>query len=100
MRIQSVKGYVLTIGCGLLIAAGAVLVILQWGNTARFSLYGKNQTYNTALVMVGSILGGMALIPLVKLFIHGVKAVRRGRMEGKVNRLEKAQKKQETSQTP
>lgn len=94
MRFKTVQGYVLVVVVGLLIAAGAILVILQWGNTANFSLYGKNMVYNTAGVVIGSMIAGVVLIPLLKLFFHGIKDIRSGRMQEKVDRIDELEKQQ------
>lgn len=96
MRFKTVQGYVQVVVIGLLLAAGAILVILQWGNTASFSLYGKNVIYNTGGVVLVSVAAGAMLIPLMRWFIHGIKDIRHGRMQEKVDRigeLEKLQRK-------
>lgn len=93
MNVQSVKGYVLVILSGLVILAAALLVILQWGNPAEFSLYGKNYSIskqedggatggvNTALLMLCSAAGGLLLFWTAKVMIRGIGALRRGRKE-------------------
>lgn len=41
MSASTVKGYLLTVLCGLVVFATVLLVILQWGVRSTFSLYGK-----------------------------------------------------------
>jgi uncharacterized integral membrane protein len=94
MHFKTLQGYVLTVVIGLILAAAVVLVILQWGNTAEFSLYGKNQTYNTALVVLGSLIFGVLLIPLLKVFFRGLRDIRRGRQDERIDRIDKLEKQQ------
>ncbi len=72
------KGFFFLISGGLVIVAAAVLILFQWGNTARFSLYGKNiDNANTALLMALSALGGITLLLMFWLVLLGIKALRR-----------------------
>ena len=79
MGFQNVKSYVLTILSGIVLLAGVLLVILQWGNVSDFSLYGKNVRVNTALLMVASVAGGAVLWWMIKWLIAGVSAIRKAR---------------------
>jgi uncharacterized membrane protein len=98
MHLKTLQGYVAVVVIGLLLAAGVVLVILQWGNSAAFSLYGKNTTYNTALVVLGGVIAGVALIPLLKMFFHGIGHIRRGRQDERIDRVNKLEKEQRKAQ--
>jgi len=90
MIMQSIKGYVLVVLSGLVILAAALLIILQWGNPAEFSLYGRNYSIhlqdakatggvNTGLLMLCSAAGGVLLVRMGKMMVHGVIALRRAR---------------------
>ena len=82
MNVNLFKGYVQVVLSGLVIFAATVLVILQWGNHAKFSLYGKNVPQaNTAILMLTSAAGGLALWFLAKMMIRGVGTLRRGRRQ-------------------
>lgn len=95
MRFKTFPGYVLVVLIGLLLIAGGILIVLQWGNSATFSLYGKNMEYNTGLVVLFSLVAGVVLIPLLKVFFYGLRDIRRGRMQESVDRVEKLDKQQQ-----
>lgn len=97
MNWNTSKGYVETIFGGLIILAGVVLVILQWGNHAEFSLYGKNIDANTAVLILASLAAGIALIPVCKLFIRGLLALRAGRREDTINHLSRVEKEKKNA---
>jgi prepilin signal peptidase PulO-like enzyme (type II secretory pathway) len=93
MRFNSVKGYVLTIGCGLLIAAGVSLILLNLGNDCNLTFYSSIfYGQKIGLVMLIAALCGAAYAWVVKWFVRGIRAIRRGRREGKIDRLAKARK--------
>ena len=61
----------------------AVFVLLQWGNTADISFFGKNlNNVNVLLVMVGSAAGGVVLAGTVKLLFHAIGKVRAAHRAG------------------
>ncbi len=98
MNANLLKGYVFVLVSGVLILAGVVLVILQWGNAANFSLYGKNiPNANTGLIMLCSAVGGIMLLILAKMMLGGALALRRGRIEAD---KEKAARRAETHTRP
>ena len=76
MTIGTFKGYVLVILCGLVIAAVAVLVALQGGNTTNVTMYGPSITVRTWLLMLCSGVGGVLLMWVSELFFHGWKILR------------------------
>jgi len=79
MGYQRVKGWLLTIPSGLVIAAMIVIVVLQWGNTANFSAFGKNiYNANTALLMAISGAGGVVFVLLAWVLIRGLAALIKG----------------------
>ena len=116
MNIPTIKGYVLTVMSGLLLLAGALLLILQARNRAEFSLYGKNISIrfqqdgeviggaNTSLLMLGSAVGGVAGCLLGWLLVKGIFLLRQGLKQAdgahaakQLEQLAKAQDRQEVS---
>ena len=82
MALQSVKNYVYVIVSGLVIVAGVLLILLQWGNTTHnFSLYGKTSSVNPALLMLCPAGGGVVLWYLGKLFLAGGAGIWQRRRE-------------------
>ncbi len=81
MNFNTVKGYVLVILSGLVLLAAVLLVVLQWGNMAAFSVYGRNTQINTALLIVFSLIGGPILFFLIWVLYCGVRDLLRGRRE-------------------
>lgn len=93
MSLRALKGYVLVVASGLVLAAGLLLVILQARNPAEFSLYGKNISIrlaqdgkavggvNTALLMICSAVGGALAIPLVRVMISGWRSLTKARQQ-------------------
>lgn len=76
MTIGTFKGYVLVILGGLVVVAVAVLVALQWGNTTTVTMYGPPIKVNTALLMLCSAGGGVLVMWVSELFLHGWRIVR------------------------
>ncbi|MHC4295504.1 MAG: hypothetical protein ACYSTL_07950 [Planctomycetota bacterium] len=98
MNVRMVKGYVLIIFAGVILIAVAVLLFLQWGNAAEFSLYGMNMTPNTGLLMIISAVGGALIYLLFKMLGSGVRCLREAKRqqtqhetEHRLSELEKAQ---------
>lgn len=94
MSVKRVKGTVLVVISGAVILAAGLLVILQWGNPAEFSLYGKNYSIrfqedgktaaggvNTGLLMVFSAAGGVLVFWMAKVLIGGIGALRKASKE-------------------
>ncbi len=115
MNIRMIKGYVLVVFSGLALLAVALLVILQWGQSAGFSLFGRPYEIivinskvqggvNTALLMIGSGIGGVLTILLCKVFFSGAMTLRKGRVQQtqkeavqKLSEFEKAAEKNESA---
>lgn len=76
MTIGTFKGYVLVILGGLVVAAVVVLLALQWGNLAKISIYGLNTEVNTGRLMLCSGVGGVIVMWVSELFLHGWKILR------------------------
>ena len=98
MNLQTLKGYVLVVLSAAVLLAVLVLILLQWGNVADFSLYGRNMKLNTALLIALSAAAGVLIHMVSRLLIYAVRCVLAGRREGKkkeltqrVAKLEKAQ---------
>jgi len=76
MNFKTVRAYIITVVCGLVLLAAVLLVILQWGNPAEFSLYGKN--YSLRFQKDGSA-GGILLFYVCKLLVWGIRTIVRSR---------------------
>ena len=79
MKFSTFKGYVLVIVSGLVVLAALLLVVLQWGNTSVFSLYGKNVEANTGLLVILSAVGGVVVMFMTKALFHGALILRKAR---------------------
>lgn len=103
MSVKRVKGTVLVVISGAVILAAGVLVILQWGNPAEFSLYGKNYSIrfqedgktatggvNTGLLMVCSAAGGLLMFWMAKVLLGGIVALRKARKDTEAREATKA----------
>ncbi len=49
----------------------AVLLVLQWGNSATVTMYGPSISVNTAVLMLCSGVGGVLVMWVSELFLHG-----------------------------
>ena len=58
---QIMKAYLKVSLGALVVLAALVLVLMQWGNWAHFSAYGKNTSVNTAWLMFCSAVGGVVV---------------------------------------
>ena len=76
MTIGTFKGYVLVILGGLVVGAVAVLLALQWGNSAQVTMYGPLKRVNTAALMLCSGVGGVLVMWVSELFLHGWRILR------------------------
>jgi hypothetical protein len=94
MSVKRVKGTVLVVVSGAVILAAGLLIVLQWGNPAEFSLYGKNYSIrvqedgktategvNTGLLMLCSAAGGVLLLWMTKVLLRGIGALRKAGKE-------------------
>ena len=96
MSYRIVQGYILVVVTGVVLLAAAVLIVLQWGNAASFSLYGKNLSgVNTALLMLCSAAGGIALWWCVRWMFRGVRQIVRGRRDSRARDVSKRVEKLE-----
>ena len=82
MSMKLIGAYVTAALSGLVALAAALLIVLQWGNTGDFSLFGKNVKAPTALIMLGSIAFGAAMPYLIKLLWRSSQTIRRHRQAG------------------
>ncbi len=114
MNARTVKGYLMTVSSGLLLLTALLLVIMQLGRVASFSLF--NYSYEititngkleggvrTAWLMIVSAIGGVGVFLLAKMFIAGVMALRKGKrqqtQQNAAKRLAELEKTQQTSAT-
>jgi len=86
MNLDLIKGYVLVIFSGLALLAAGLLIILQWGNHTALTMYGPVVKTNTAVLMIASALGGVAIIYLAKTMIRGLHDMRKGLRTGELKR--------------
>jgi len=70
MNIKLVGAYVGAVFSGLVVLLAALLVILQWANTSKFLLFGKDTFPNSALLILGCVAFGALLPWLLKLLLH------------------------------
>lgn len=110
MNFHIIKGYVLVIATGLLLLAGALLVILQAQNRAEFSLYGQNISIrfqqdgkciggvNTAFLMVCSAAGGLLAVPLLRVMVSGLRSVAKDRRQRQQAQAAKAPPPEKTQE--
>jgi hypothetical protein len=77
--MDNFKGYVYTIFSGLLLAAAVTFTALQCYKTSNFTLYGKDMETRTVLLIVFSAVGGIVVMYLVRLFVRGVRLLRKVR---------------------
>jgi hypothetical protein len=82
MKLAAVKLYVVVVLSGLILLAGLVLLILQWGNRAAFSLYGRNTQPRTWLLVLASAVAGAVAWWLIKVLWRGAAGLRRLRRTG------------------
>ena len=99
MNFRTFKAYVVVILSGLVILAAVLLIVLQWGNAAEFSAYGKNIDIdktegrttggvNTALLMLFSMIGGLLLFVLCRWFIGGLRNLRQSQHLAEIQRTQ------------
>lgn len=105
MSVKRVKGTVLVVVSGAVILAAGVLIVLQWGNPAEFSLYGKNYSIrfqedgktategvNTGLLMLCSAAGGVLVFWMTKVLLGGIGALRKASKESETREAAEALK--------
>lgn len=107
MNFRMIKGYILVVLSGLLLLTGVLLVVLQWGRVCGFSLFGYPYEIvlvdgkvqggvNTLLLMVSSAVGGVLFLFLCRVFVSGVRSLRKARrrqvQEQTAKRLSKLEK--------
>ncbi|MDP6636597.1 MAG: hypothetical protein QGG42_16990 [Phycisphaerae bacterium] len=83
MLLKRINGYILAIGSGLVLLAGALLLALQWGNGCDFSLYGKNIKVNTGLILACAAGAGWLAPKVFRVMLKGIRKVRKVRKEYK-----------------
>ena len=118
MNVRTRKGYVMAIASGVVLLGGVVLVLIQLNRVSEFSLYwyrydmlvveGKIRGgVNTALLMLLSGAGGVLAFLLVRVFISGVRSLRKGQRQEaqrqatrRLSELEKARTEPPKTQDP
>ena len=100
MTVKGVKGYVLVVLTGLYILAAVILVLLNIKNAASI-WFGQNLTYSTGWIMIFSALVGFSFYWGIKWMFTGIKSIRAGITQDRVNRVGKLEKlaKSQSAQT-
>jgi hypothetical protein len=81
MNSDAFKGYVLTVGFGLVVLAGLIFLLLQWGVRSVFTVYGKPFEASTLWVMLGAVVAGPLYLGAVRLTIRGARILHRSRRQ-------------------
>ena len=79
MKYNRLKGYTLVIVSSVILLAVLVFLILQWGSTAKFSLFGPEKQANTGLLILTSAVGGIVILYVCKMMTCGIALLRRTR---------------------
>lgn len=107
MSYKTVQGYFMVVLTGTVLLAAGILIVLQWGNHAEFSLYGKNYSIrtieggqvdggvNTALLIIVSAVGGLLMWWCIKILFRGAGGIRRSRKEDEAKDVSKRVEKLE-----
>jgi len=100
MRLKLVKGYVLVAMAGLYFAAVAIFVLNNVGNPiGKLSVYWKIiEDKSVSLLTLVSMAAGVVGWFLLKAMVVGIKSIRMGHREGRIDELNaqaKAQAKQQ-----
>ncbi len=82
MKLAAVRFYVMIVVSGVILLAGLVLLVLQWGNDAKFSLYGKNTYPPTWFLILASAVAGIVAWSLIKVLWRGAVGLHRLRQTG------------------
>ena len=73
MNTNTLKGYLLTIFFGLVVFAGVIFLVLQWGVKSTFSLYGKPMDVETIWLVSASAVAGPLFYGACRLTLRGVR---------------------------
>ena len=77
MKLAALKLYVMIVFSGVILLAALVLLVLQWGNRAAFSLYGTNTNPRTWLLVLASAAGGVVAWWMIKVLWRGIAGLHR-----------------------
>ncbi len=101
MTAKGIKGYVLVTLTGLYVVAALILVLLNINkNKASFSWYGQNLTHSTGQLMIYSALVGFSFYWAIKWMFTGIKSIRAGVTQEKINRVGKLEKLAKSQPAP
>ncbi len=99
MTIKGVKGYILVTLTGLYIVAAVILVLLNIKNTASI-WFGQNLDHSTGRIMIYSALVGFSFYWAIKWMFAGIKSIRTGIMQDKINKVGKLEKLAKSQPAP
>ena len=100
MTVKGVKGYILVTLMGLYIVAAVILVLLNVKNMAAISWFGQNLNHSTGRIMIYSALVGFSFYWAIKWMFSGIKNIRAGTLQGKINRVGKLDKLAKSTPVP
>ena len=79
MRIKLIGAYIAVVLSGLVSLALVLLLVLQWGNSCKFSLFGKNIEPNATLVIFIALVVGAGCPFLIRLLVGSARVILRHR---------------------
>jgi hypothetical protein len=92
MTMKGVKGYILVTLTGLYIVAAIILVLLNIKNMASI-WFGQNlDQSSTGWIMIYSALVGFSFYWAIKWMFIGIKSIRAGVVQNKINKVGKLEK--------
>lgn len=98
MNFKTLKGQVLILICGLYFAAGVVLLLTNARNYCKLWFGSNIEGKYTGIVMLVSAVFGVLAIFMFKLLLRGIKDLRIGRLQASLQRVDKIEKPQTSSQ--
>lgn len=99
MNFRTIKGQVLILVCLVFFAAAVVLFLTNIKNECAVWC-GKNLEASTGMVMLISALFGAVAIFVVKLLVRGVKDLKIGRLQARLQRVDRIEKTQPQASKP
>ncbi|MHC4561429.1 MAG: hypothetical protein ACYS8X_01500 [Planctomycetota bacterium] len=79
MKLRLIGAHIAVVGGALVALAATIFLILQWGNSCDYSLFGKNTDAPTAVVMFAAAVFGWLCPYLAKLLWRNWALIRRYR---------------------
>ena len=99
MTAKGIKGYILVTLTGLYMVAAVIMVLLNIKNPASI-WFGQNLDHSTGWIMIYSALVGFLLYWAIRWMFVGIKSIRAGSLQAKINRVGKLDKLAKSQPTP